>query len=233
MNPEDNRNLLARLDRLAGESEEARLDAEAEAVAKRVERELRSRVPAEAVAAILPANADPLAPQDPVRRARFVEHLTAMVEAAVLDRGRYEVDLPSVELPANGREAISAAACAACRGGCCRAGGDHAYLTEETMARTLEAHPDWTLRKIVDVYVERLPARSTVNSCVYHGPTGCGLPRELRSPTCNTYFCGKLTQLRARLPQTQPPPVLALMFDHGRWARAALLDVTGPRILKE
>jgi hypothetical protein len=236
---EYNRHLLARLDqeqeRLQNENDLARLDAEEEAFATRAERELRlgGRIPADAVRAILPANADPLAPQDPARRAAFERHLAEIVEGAVLDRAKIEVEPMGVEPPVNGRETLSTAACGACRGSCCRAGGDHAYLTEETVARSLDAHPDWTLRQIMDSYLEHLPAETTVNSCIYHGPKGCGLPRALRSPTCNTYICGKLTRLRAALPETRPPPILALLFDHGRWTRTALLDETGVKILAE
>ena len=232
---EYNRNLLARLDqereRLENEDEVARLDAEAEAFAARAERELRlaGAVPANAVRAIFPANADPLAPQDPARRAAFEKHLAEMVEGVVL--GGVKAEPIPVEPAADGREAMSTAACTACRGSCCRAGGDHAYLTEETVARSMEAHPDWTLRQIMDLYLEHLPAETTLHSCIYHGPKGCGLPRALRSPTCNTYLCGKLTQLRAAFPD--PPPILALMFDRGRWARTALLDGRGVKLLAE
>jgi len=234
---EYNRNLLARLDqereRIENEDEVARLDAAAEAFAARAERELRlaGAIPADAVRAIFPANADPLAAQDPARRAAFEKHLAEMVEGVVL--GGVKAEPAEAAPPVNGREAMTAGACAACRGSCCRAGGDHAYLTEETVARSLEAHPDWTLRRIVDLYLEHLPAESTLNSCIYHGPKGCGLPRALRSPTCNTYLCGKLTQLRAGVDDRHPPPILALMFDHGRWARTALLDENGVKLLAE
>ena len=239
--PEYHRRLLARwdeeLERLQSEDESRRLDDEAEEVARRSEQELRrtlgARIPVDAVRAVFPANADPLAPQDPERVERFRKHLTAMAEGAVLDRERLEVEPAGVEPPANGREAVSANACAACRGSCCRMGGDHAYLTEETLARALAAHPDWTLDRILELYLSRLPAETTRDSCLYHGAAGCGLPRELRSPTCNLYLCGKLTRLRAGLPESQPPPVLAVMFDRGRWTRTALIDERGAVILSE
>src|SRR5207249_903455 len=110
---------------------------------------------------------------------------------------------------------------------------DHAYLTEETIVRSLQAHPDRTIAQIIDSYLERLPAESVLNSCIYHSGTGCGLPRDLRSSTCNRYLCGKLRNLRATLPETNPPPVLAVMFDDGKWARTALIDETGVQILSE
>jgi hypothetical protein len=220
------------------ENEVRLLDEKVEAYAKRAEKELRENlggaIPSHSVRVNLPANADPLAPQDPARRVLFVEHLAAIMEGAVLDRERLVADPVEAEPPVNARETLSARACGACRGSCCRAGGEHAYLTEETMARAMALHPDWTRSQLLDVYLSHLPAETTRDSCVYHGATGCGLPRSLRSPTCNRYQCAKLQQVRSLVvPEQQPPPVLALLFDHGVWARSALLDDRGERLLAE
>jgi hypothetical protein len=234
------RDLLAKLDReqerVRDENEWMRLDAEVEAFANQAEREARAQfggqIPGNAVRSVLPANSDPLVPQDPSRRARFAEHLAEIAEAAVLDQARLVSD-PVDDPRTSGRESLSAGACAACRGSCCRAGGDEAYLTEETMVRALQAHPDWTLARIMDAYLKHLPAETVLNSCIYHSATGCGLPRDLRSSTCNRYLCGKLKNLLAGLPEQNPPPVLAVMFDDGTWARTALIGETGFRILAE
>jgi hypothetical protein len=239
--PPDYRNLLAKLDReqerVRDENEWIRLDAEVEAVATRAERELRAQfgaqIPGNAVRTVLPANADPLAPQDPERRARFAQHLAEIAEAAVLDQARLQSDPVEAESPTTGRDSLSAGVCAACRGSCCRAGGDQAYLTEETMVRALQAHPDWTLAQIMDSYLKYLPAVTVLNSCIYHSATGCGLPRDLRSSTCNRYLCGKLKNLLAGLPESSPPPVLAVMFDDGKWARSALIGEKGFQVLAE
>ncbi len=240
--PECRRDLLAQGDRelqerIQDEKESLRLDEAAEGFAERAERKLRETspgtIPANAIRLIFPANSDPLAPQDPTRRAQFREHLAAMAEGAVLDRERLVTEPAEAGSPSNGRETLSLRACAACRGGCCRQGGNQAYLTEETIARSLEAHPTWTLAQVLDSYLEHLPAETYLNSCIYHAATGCGLPRALRSSTCNRYQCAKLTSLRGGVPENNPPPVLAFMFDHGRWTRTALLDETGVRILAE
>jgi hypothetical protein len=208
-----------------------------EAVAKRSERELREhfggQIPGNAVRTVLPANSDPLVPQDPLRRAQFAQHLAEIAEAAVLDQAKLESDPVDVEPQTNGLGALSTSVCTACRGSCCRAGGDQAYLTEETMVRLLQAHPDWTLDQIMDAYLKHLPAVTVLNSCIYHSATGCGLPRDLRSSTCNRYLCGKLKNLLAGLPEKSPPPILAVMFDDGKWARSALIGETGVRILAE
>ncbi len=236
-----NRELLARLDReqdrIRDENEWMRLDVEAEAFARRTEGELRESlggtIPGNTLRALLPANADPLVPQDPSRRALFAKHLAEIAEGAVFDYARLPSDPFETGPMTSGRETLSAGACAACRGSCCRSGGDLAYLTEETIVRSLQAHPDRTLAQIIDSYMERLPAETVRDSCIYHSGTGCGLPRDLRSSTCNRYLCGKLKNLRATLPENHPPPVLAVMFDAGKWTRTALIDETGFKILAE
>ena len=235
------RDLDARLDReqerIRDENEWKRPDPLAEGFAKRTERELRESlgdtIPVNAVRVVLPSNADPLEPWDPSRRAQFTERLVEIVERAVRDRTRLPNEPLEPELPASGREILSAFVCTACRGSCCRSGGDHAYITEETIARTLHAHPDRTPAQIVDSYLKHLPAETYLNSCIYHSATGCGLPRALRSSTCNRHLCGKLQNLRATLPENNPPPSLAVMFDHGQWARTALIHEGGIKILSE
>ena len=239
--PPDYRDLLSKLEReqerIRDENEWMRLDAEVEASARRLEREAREQfggqIPANAVRSVLPANSDPLVPQDPSRRARFAEHLAEITEAAILDQARLVSDPVDDESRMDGRQSLSAGICAACRGSCCRAGGDQAYLTEETMVRMLQAHPDWTLAQIMDAYLKHLPAETVLNSCIYHSATGCGLPRDLRSSTCNRYLCGKQKNLLAGLPEQSPPPILAVMFDDGKWARTALIGETSVKILAE
>jgi hypothetical protein len=239
--PLDYRDLLAKLDReqerVRDENEWVRIDVEVEAFASRAERELREhfggQIPVNAVRSVLPANADPLVPQDPSRRAHFAQHLAEITEAAILDEARLPSDPVDVEPRTNGRDSLSAGVCAACRGSCCRAGGDQAYLTEETMVRSLRAHPDWTLAQLMDAYLKHLPAETVLNSCIYHSAKGCGLPRDLRSSTCNRYLCGKLKNLLAGLPENSPPPILAVMFDDGKWTRTALIDEAGSRVLAE
>ncbi len=228
----DYRSLLARLDReqerVRDENESLRPDPEAEEVARRAEREHRAEIPPNALRARLPANADPLAPQDPGRRAAFEQHLRDILRSPSPDRE--EVDAPP---PPTGRDALSAAACTACRGSCCRSGGDHAYLTEETVARVLQGRPELGPAQLREDYLRRLPDRTVLNSCIFHGATGCGLPREMRSTTCNLHLCGKLTDLLKVLPEASPPPVFAVLFDGRRWARSALLDEGGARLLAE
>lgn len=80
-------------------------------------------------------------------------------------------------------------ACAACQGYCCNSGGEHAHLTQQTLARVLANNNDLSLEDIVRVYLEKLPAQHYKGSCLYHTDKGCHLPRHLRSDTCNHFHC--------------------------------------------
>jgi len=233
MMPRSNRELLARLDReqdrIRDENEWQRLDPKEEAVAKGLFRDLRGSLPANAVLAILPANADPLAPRDDSRCTQFAERLEELAAEALRQRGGAPGEAPSPP----GGDVFGEAICTGCRGSCCRSGGDHAYLTEETFLRVLHEHPEWTLADLRKAYLERLPAETVLDSCVYHSATGCGLPRDLRSETCNRHLCGKMKNLQSAFPAGPPPPVLGVFFDNGVWVRSALLDGTGCRVLSE
>jgi len=239
--PLDSRLSLTKLDleeeRVRDEKEWLRVEAEVEGIAKRAEQELRERfsgqIPATAVRAVLPANSNPLTLQDPSRRAHFTQHLLEIAEGAVLDRALLLSDPVDIESRTTSRNTLSAGICAACRGSCCRGGGDQAYLTEETLVRSLQAHPDWTLVQIMDSYLQHLPAETVRNSCIFHSAQGCGLPRDLRSSTCNRYLCAKSKNLLSSLPENSPPPILAVMFDDGKWTRSAIIGETGFKVLVE
>jgi hypothetical protein len=42
-------------------------------------------------------------------------------------------------------------------------------------------------------------------SCINHGATGCSLPREMRSDTCNDYFCNPMRAWQARCASGERP----------------------------
>lgn len=228
-----NRELLARLERDQernhSENEWMRPDAAEQAFAARSRREFPGIVPDHSLLALLPASADPLSSPDPSRREILALHLAEIAKEAL----RLPAPAPATASAPADFDPLVQSVCTGCRGSCCRSGGDEAYLTEETLARVLHDHPGWDAAKVVESYLACLPAESVVDSCIYHSATGCGLPRELRSDTCNRYLCGKLTQLRGHRAGSPAPPVFAVFFDRGRWARTALIDETGCRVLAD
>jgi hypothetical protein len=81
------------------------------------------------------------------------------------------------------------AGCALCRGHCCRGGGTHAYIDERTMALVRSEHPNLDAAAIIRLYTDAIARPGYHGSCLFHGQSGCTLPRPLRSELCNSYYC--------------------------------------------
>ncbi len=86
--------------------------------------------------------------------------------------------------------------CTACRGQCCEAGGDTAFLDVPTLKRFAARHQEMSADRIVDSYMSKLPDRNLEGACVYQSETGCALPREDRAAICNSYECAGLRTAR-------------------------------------
>lgn len=80
-------------------------------------------------------------------------------------------------------------ACSTCRGICCLQGKGHAFLTKDFLAWRLLNESDTSPSEMVEEYLSKIPSRVYENSCVFHGPEGCVLTREVRSSTCNGFLC--------------------------------------------
>lgn len=80
-------------------------------------------------------------------------------------------------------------ACSTCRGACCLQGKGHAFLVKEFFAWRLLNERSVSPTEMIEDYVSRIPEFVYDNSCVYHGPEGCVLTREVRSSTCNGFLC--------------------------------------------
>lgn len=93
--------------------------------------------------------------------------------------------------------------CSACKGACCAAGREHAFLRVRTMRDYAAAHPLLTDDEIVQAYLAHLPANALHPGCVYQGARGCTLPRDMRSAICNSYLCtGLQGAVDAATPET-------------------------------
>ncbi len=99
---------------------------------------------------------------------------------------------------------LRAAGCAACRGHCCMAGGNHAFNRVETMVRVMRANGAWSDDELVDAYLGFVAEHTMTDGCVYQGAQGCTLSRELRSEICNRYECNGLRMLRGQFDEGQP-----------------------------
>ncbi len=97
---------------------------------------------------------------------------------------------------------IEVKACEVCAGACCTKGENHAYLSKETIARYLTFHPDHSQDQIVQAHMACLPNLVYENSCAFHTETGCRLPRNLRSSTCNEFKCDALIDMNTTLQES-------------------------------
>lgn len=101
--------------------------------------------------------------------------------------------------------------CRACKGSCCRNGGDHGYLKRADLLSALSTLPEMQYIDVIDAYLIYIPRRSYIDSCIFHAAEGCTLPRNLRSQTCNTYFCAPLDKVRTIISRQGPILLVAVM----------------------
>lgn len=92
--------------------------------------------------------------------------------------------------------AVSRQACGLCRGVCCGTAGIRAYLRVETIRKFMKLLPDQSQEEVVEAYLGFVRAETYEGSCVYHAEGGCSLPREMRSDTCNGFYCTGLTEFQ-------------------------------------
>jgi len=91
--------------------------------------------------------------------------------------------------------AAFADACAACRGHCCRNGGNDAYLDENAIRQAWARHPRLSARGLMRLYLDAIPDKAFADSCLFHAKDGCSLPRSLRAPISEAYLCGPLMRV--------------------------------------
>lgn len=96
-------------------------------------------------------------------------------------------------------KAISDHFCMICKGGCCSRGREHAYISVSSIRRLLDAQPDYTEETLLQEYLAKLGETSSVNACINQTNTGCALPRELRSSTCNQFHCASVTKYQDKI----------------------------------
>jgi hypothetical protein len=125
-----------------------------------------------------------------------------------------------------------ARACTSCRGHCCRTGGEHAYLAVDTVARYRAARPETRADDTVDAYMSHVPADTRRGSCIYHGRTGCALPREMRSDTCNRFLCDALHGFDARVRSGAAPRAFFAAAHDGAIEAAAFVDGEQARLVR-
>jgi len=144
---------------------------------------------------MVPLNTRALVAMEPERVRRLRKFLVQSLRAMRTMKRPVESASPLRPEPEGLVGEVARAACALCRGFCCKGGGEHGYLDERVMARVRQARPELEARAVIRLYIERVPEVGYAGSCVFHGKTGCTLDRALRSDVCNSYYCGGLTDV--------------------------------------
>jgi predicted nucleic acid-binding Zn ribbon protein len=134
--------------------------------------------------------------------------------------------------PAPEVQAVLNGACALCQGFCCGRGGDHAYLTVETIRRYMVQHPGQRPRDVLAAYLDRMGSKTFEGSCLFHVPGGCGLPRDMRSDTCNRFFCEGLKGFQQGLTGQDPARGFFVSTSGDAIRAAAFCDEDGPRVVR-
>ncbi len=196
--------------------------------------------------AVVPANTRETAPLPLRTRRAFLDRLQATLRRVFAAAGSDSTAKPTAEVTAAYADAhpdlmvgaldesgnlavILGRSCATCRGECCTAGGDHAFLREDSLRRVRAQYPELTAEALLTAYAAHLPRRHYRGSCVYHTSVGCALPRDLRSNLCNRYVCGGLTQLKSALRESGSTMAFVGAADSVHLRRLALIDVHDAR----
>jgi Zn-finger nucleic acid-binding protein len=117
-------------------------------------------------------------------------------------------------------------ACSTCRGWCCQMGRFDAFLKPEFLAWRLVHEQGVTAAELLDDYMARIPERSQTGSCVFHTASGCALPWQIRSSTCNCFLCPGLSQYRSIIEESPERATAAVSVDDKDYFAFGQGDVT-------
>jgi hypothetical protein len=170
------------------------------------------------------------------RRRAFRDHLNRLISAATALGAAPATAQPEASGPPDehpipaGLEGALHGACTLCRGWCCERGGNHAYLTVETLRRSFSQHPRPRPRDLLAAYLSCVGNRSFEGSCLFHQAGGCSLPRALRSDTCNRFYCAGLTEFQQQVADGQSARAFFAATNEDTVRNAAFCDEHGLRL---
>lgn len=142
------------------------------------------------------------------RKQAYLSHIRVLIEQAVKSRegdndtstaDQKHIGYQDEERRKRALDTLNGLVCTVCKGRCCRAPTNKAYLTAETIKRYIRQNPKLTAEQVFLNYKGRLAERTYSNSCIHHTEYGCNLPKEMRSDTCNNFYCASLTKLHKNI----------------------------------
>lgn len=173
----------------------------------------------------IPSGHVSLSPLENQRIERYAKHLREIIQQAYQQvDGQHPSTEPGNEKPENiatdGLQRISDRMCSLCKGGCCSAGSDNAYLSSDTIKRLLGADTRLSQDAILEKYLLKLPKDSIAGACINQTDSGCVLPKEMRSDICNDYYCDSLRSYQqAMTGKAEPQAILAVQRSNTQWSR--------------
>lgn len=206
---------------------------ENEIMRKRAEDRLSSRNGRSIKVTQIPTGLEALKPLEAERINEYLQHVQSAIERAcevediseLLDdqllATHQSLLLQDARITSNPMlEAEVEKLCGLCRGGCCAAGGNHAYIHAVTVRRLMDGL-SVNAGELLDFYQQHLPQFSIVGSCINQTPTGCSLPRQYRSDVCNLYLCEELEEHLAWKESDQAHSEINLVVQRGNtnWNR--------------
>ena len=163
-------------------------------------------------AVVIPTGLSNTIPPAQERVDKYIEHLNNIISEAASYKNVTEViygqhqDAHEKLLKVEQRfsqnptlEQLSNQLCGLCKGGCCVAGEEHAYLSVFTIRSMMDNNQDISETDILNQYLSRISPKTVENSCINQTPSGCALPRELRSDICNAFYCDTLKSCQSKM----------------------------------
>ena len=179
------------------------------------------------VVAIVPRVTLQLTELSAQRRAAFLDHLGKTISEAFETDPQKNAEAVTEFAEWKGHVSDSPlslnASCIACEGSCCTHGATrHGFITTQSITFQRLLAPDLTAQEVYDIYVGYMPEQSMQDSCVYHGPQGCVMPRERRAKICNEWQCVGRLALAEAIEKTgaQHSIVIAIRDDHMEFPKA-------------
>ena len=169
----------------------------------------RRRPEHDSLPVMVPRSDKRLAPVSPERIRRLRQHLIDVI----LDLRKAGAMRPTASAvapePVGFTGVVARAACALCKGVCCRHGDDNGYIDDQALVRVQLENPRLSDEAILKLYLQRVPTTAYRDSCIFHGKKGCTLDRTMRADICNTYFCGGLRSYMESGAAPEPTVVIA------------------------
>ena len=174
----------------------------------------------------IPYGISAMRPMTRQRVKNYTQHLREIIQHGFLKPKHIDTDssqdtCQSQKLIVNTQlQSISDSLCTLCKGGCCASGADSAYLSADTIRRLIDIEPLSTEHSILDAYLDKLPTASIDGACINQTASGCALPRDMRSDTCNDYYCDPLSNYRESMhDKAIPDRILAIQRSHAQGRR--------------